>query len=118
MAEAAGPIVALGSAALRSIWNAIQATLEVEIRNRCGLELASPVYFCDGATCDIPLDQSAAPDTSIRTRFRVDLTQITFQGAILYELRATTTSPNETGTDNTMTETNENTPISMQLLVT
>jgi hypothetical protein len=113
-----GALVAVGSAALRTIWQAIWASLQVEIQNQCSsFELTSPVYFCDGSVCDIPLDQSIAFSNSMQTRFKVDLSRFMFQGAILYRLNATSTSPDETDTSNATTETSGDDPISMQLLV-
>jgi hypothetical protein len=94
MGDVAGSLVAIGSAAARLIWHAFQASIHVEINNKCSnFELTSPVCFNDGAVCEMPLDQSVAPDNSMKTRFRAYLSRTMFRGVILYELRATSTSP-------------------------
>jgi hypothetical protein len=110
--------VTLASTAAKHIWHALQASIEVDIQNQCsGFGLVSPVYFCDGAACDIPLDQNIASKSSMKTEFSADLSRSTFQGAIMYEVRAISTPLNETDADNTMTETSKNASISIQLLV-
>jgi hypothetical protein len=99
------------------VWDGTHA-MQVEIQNQCsGFKLISPVYFCDDTVCDMPLNQRVAPNDSTITKFRIDLDQFIFRGAIMYEVRATSTLPNERGINNTMTVTNENAPMSIQLLV-
>jgi hypothetical protein len=116
MAEA--PIVISDSTVTKHIWHILQATIQVEILNQCSnFELTSPVYFCDGAVCDIPLDQRVVSNTSTETKFRIYFSRFTFQGAIMYEVRATSTPLNEISIDNRMTETNGNVSTNMRIIV-
>jgi hypothetical protein len=112
-------LVSFGYAVLGPIRRFLWASMEVEIRNQCsGFKLTSPVYFCDDAVCYIPLDQRVASNYSTRIKFRVDLNRFMSRGGIMYEVRATSTSSDETSANNTMTEINGNVSTSMQLLVT
>jgi hypothetical protein len=111
-------LVAAGSAAIKSIWHALQGSIRVEIQNRCSnLELTSPVYFCDNAKCDMPLEKNVDSNNTVKAKFWCNPSQIMFQGGIMYEVKATSTPSNETGANDTTTETNENTSIGVQLLV-
>jgi hypothetical protein len=97
-------LVSFGYAVLGPIRRFLWASMEVEIRNQCsGFKLTSPVYFCDDAVCYIPLDQRVASNYSTRIKFRVDLNRFMSRGGIMYEVRATSTSSDETSANNTMT---------------
>jgi hypothetical protein len=111
-------VITVGTTALRFIRHVFRVSMRVEIQNRCsGFELTSPVYFCDGAVYNMPLDQSIASSGSTQTKFRINPTRSMFQGGIMYNLRATSTPPNKADADNTMTETNGTTSTSMQFLL-
>jgi hypothetical protein len=111
-------VATAGITAFRYIWHSLQASMHVKIQNQCpGFELTSPAYFSDGAVCDIPLDQRVAPEASVETKFRVDLSRFMFQGVIVYQLSPTSTPSDETNANNTMTEANGDTPMRMEILV-
>jgi hypothetical protein len=78
----------VGSHALNRLRETAQPAMKVEIHNKCShIELVDPLYFSDGAICLIPLDQKVAPGGTLDTAFKIDLTRMDFEGALIYRLR-------------------------------
>jgi hypothetical protein len=105
-------------ASAKHIWDALQASIEVNIQNQCSnFELTLPIYFCDNAVCDETPNQRVPSEDSTAAKFRVKFSRFMLQGAILYEVRATSTPSNETDANNSMAVTNGSIPVKMQFLV-
>jgi ribosomal silencing factor RsfS len=114
MAELA---VSIASVAAKHIWDALQASIEVNIQNQCSnFELTSPIYFCDNAVCDETPNQRVPSKDSTAAKFRVKFSRFMFQGGILYEVRATSTPSDETDANNPTAETNRNAPAIIRIL--
>jgi hypothetical protein len=63
-------------------------TLNINIHNLCpDLELTSPVYFSNGATCHVPPIQQIDTGTIIEASFGIAFKQKDFKGALLYKLQ-------------------------------
>jgi hypothetical protein len=106
-----------GFYAVKLIWEAVQASMKVDIHNKCSnIELVEPVYFSDGATCDIPLDQKIEPNGALKTVFRIKFTRGKFEGAILYRLRKKGANSDQQP-DTETTSNGKNQPNRTQLLV-
>jgi hypothetical protein len=54
-----------------------------------GIELVSPAYACDNATCHTSPDQRVDFGSTVQVVFNVDLTQCDPVGALMYELKNT-----------------------------
>jgi hypothetical protein len=81
-------IAKAGFHALKTLWDAAHAAMNVEIHNTCPyIELMEPLYFTDGAVCCMPLDQKITPGGTLRTAFRINLGRTKFEGALLYRLK-------------------------------
>jgi hypothetical protein len=86
LSEMAELAVSIASVAAKHIWDALQASIEVNIQNQCSnFELTSPIYFCDNAVCDETPNQRVPSKDSTAAKFRVKFSRFMFQGGILYE---------------------------------
>jgi hypothetical protein len=54
-----------------------------------GIELVSPVYACDGATCILPPDQRVNVGSTMQTGFNINFFRKGLFGILMYELRST-----------------------------
>jgi hypothetical protein len=76
-----------GFYAARLLWTATRPKMKMQILNRCSdIELVDLLYFSSGAVCNKPLGRKAAPGGTLNTAFKIDLTRMFFEGALICRL--------------------------------
>jgi hypothetical protein len=110
-------IQAVGFSAVKLLWEAAQASMNLEIHNRClGVELIDPLYFSDGAVCHMPLDQKVTTGGTLDTVFKINLNRLAYEGALICRLRKKGTNPDQQS-DTDTTNIDKNWSNHVQLLV-
>jgi hypothetical protein len=77
-----------GTGIIRLRQNAGPSRVKLTIHHQSpGIELASPVYACDGAKCYLSPDQRVDVDFTTQAGFNIDLDQYESTGTLIYKLQ-------------------------------